>query len=164
MSDGLNIITIVQGDVVVSSDPTVIFGTLLGSCVSVCLYDKTACIGGMNHFLIPSGESGSYHCDAAHLFGAEAMNHLVDQVLRAGGCRERLECKAFGGAALHSRFGDIGQENVRFLLSYLQQESIECVSYSFGGQHVRRIRFWPTTGKVLQAMAPVRHFPEELEC
>lgn len=91
------------------------------------------------------------------------MDHLIEKVLHAGGCRGRLECKAFGGAALHARLGDIGQENVRFLLRYLQKRNIECVSYSFGGTHARRIRFWPTTGRVLQATAPVRHLPQGLE-
>lgn len=163
MIGGLNVITIIQGDVVVSSDPTVVFGTLLGSCVSVCLYDVEAHVGGMNHFLIPGGGCGRSHRVRSHLLGEDAMDHLIEKVLHAGGCRSRLECKAFGGAALHSRLGDIGQENVRFLLQYLQKKNIECVSYSFGGTHARRIRFWPTTGKVLQAMAPVRQLPHGLE-
>ncbi|MXV36045.1 MULTISPECIES: chemotaxis protein CheD [unclassified Saccharibacter] len=163
MIAGLNIVTIVQGDVVVSDDPAVVFGTLLGSCVSVCLYDTYAAVGGMNHFLIPGGAYGHSHNESAYLYGANAMDCLIEKVLQAGGRRGNLVCKAFGGAALHSKFGDIGQENVRFLLSYLQKKNIECVSYSFGGQHARRIRFWPTTGKVLQATAPVRKLPQGLE-
>ena len=28
--------------------------TILGSCVAVCLYDRVARIGGLNHFLLPT--------------------------------------------------------------------------------------------------------------
>jgi chemotaxis protein CheD len=28
--------------------------TLLGSCVSACLFDEQAGVGGMNHFILPS--------------------------------------------------------------------------------------------------------------
>ena len=51
-------IHIVQGEFNVSSDPDVMLTTLLGSCVAACLRDPVACIGGMNHFLLPGQESG----------------------------------------------------------------------------------------------------------
>ena len=41
------------GYILIASKPTVI-STVLGSCVSVCLYDRKRGAGGMNHFQLPS--------------------------------------------------------------------------------------------------------------
>ena len=46
-----------QGEHLISSDPQVMLTTILGSCVAMCLRDPVAGIGGMNHFLLPSGRA-----------------------------------------------------------------------------------------------------------
>ncbi|MCX8667649.1 chemotaxis protein CheD [Acetobacteraceae bacterium B3987] len=152
MTAELKITTIIQGEIAISDDPGVVFGTLLGSCISVCMYDLQVGVGGMNHFLLPGEDCLGRTDAAAYLYGINAMKALEDGIIKAGGVRERLQCKAFGGAAVLSIASDVGQENVGFLLDYFQREDIRCVSYSFGGSQVRRIRFWPTTGKVLQSL------------
>jgi hypothetical protein len=50
-------ITIYIGEVAASKSPVVI-NTLLGSCVSVCIYDPVLCAGGMNHILLPACRAG----------------------------------------------------------------------------------------------------------
>ncbi|WP_077396180.1 chemotaxis protein CheD [Bombella intestini] len=150
MTETLKITTVIQGEIAISDDPSVVFGTLLGSCISVCMYDPQAGVGGMNHFLLPGEDCLGSMDAAAYLYGINAMKALEAGIIKAGGGRERLQCKAFGGAAVLSIASDVGQENVGFLLDYFRREDIRCVSYSFGGSQVRRIRFWPTTGKVLQ--------------
>ena len=150
MTELLEITTVIQGEIAISDDPSVVFGTLLGSCISVCMYDLQAGVGGMNHFLIPGEDCMGDRDAAAYLYGINAMRGLTEGLVKAGGVRERFQCKAFGGGAVLSIASDIGQENVGFLLDYFQREEIRCVSYSFGGSRVRRIRFWPTTGKVMQ--------------
>jgi chemotaxis protein CheD len=44
-----------QGEHHVTSDPSVMLTTILGSCVAMCLRDSESGIGGMNHFLLPEG-------------------------------------------------------------------------------------------------------------
>ena len=46
--------------------------TILGSCVAVCLWDPQARVGGVNHFLLPSGRPASPR------FGDAAMAELID--------------------------------------------------------------------------------------
>lgn len=154
MNFEFHITAVQQGEVALSADSTVTFGALLGSCISVCMYDPFLRIGGMNHFLIPRGiyEYESHGSKSALLYGEKSMQYLIKSLLDMGGDRSRLLCKAFGGAALHANMTDIGQQNVRFLIKYLQYEKIKCVSYSLGGHRARRIRFWPTTGKVMQSL------------
>jgi len=140
--------TIIQGDVLITDNAEMLFTTLLGSCISVCMYDLHAQIGGMNHFLLPNGED----CDSntAMRFGVNAMEKLVNGILGAGGRRDRLLCKAFGGAAIIPSLGHIGRENSTFVTRYLADERIACVAQSLGGRQARRIRFWPTQGRAQQ--------------
>lgn len=140
--------TVIQGEVVVSGGSDTLLTTLLGSCISVCMYDPIACIGGMNHFLLPAGDG----CDnsTALRFGVNAMEKLINGILTSGGKRDRLLCKAFGGAAIVPSLGKIGQENAVFVLGYLANERISCIAQSLGGTQARRIRFWPATGRAQQ--------------
>jgi chemotaxis protein CheD len=52
--------------------------TVLGSCVSTCLWDPLKRIGGMNHFMLPGdGESASSPVTASARFGVYAMEVLI---------------------------------------------------------------------------------------
>nr|WP_081105733.1 chemotaxis protein CheD [Gluconobacter oxydans] len=112
------------------------------------MFDPLARVGGINHFLLPDGGEG--HSGIAMRFGVNSMEMLVNGLLKAGGQRNRLACKVFGGAAVVPSLGRIGQENIRFVTNYLVDEGIRCVSQSLGGTLARRIRFWPTTGRAQQ--------------
>jgi chemotaxis protein CheD len=140
-------ITVIQGDYAVSTDPNVVLSTVLGSCVSVCLYDSSANVGGMNHFLLASS-SDSQSKDLR--YGVNAMELLINRVLRAGGDRGSLQAKIFGGARMTTHAGDIGRNNADFALDFLTREGIPCVSQSLGGDQARRVQFTPTTGAARQ--------------
>lgn len=139
--------TIVQGDFVVSTDPQVVMSTILGSCVAVCMFDLQAKVGGMNHFLLASGGDDN---TSDLKYGVNAMELLINQILRAGGDRRRLQAKVFGGARMTVHARDIGQSNGAFALSFLEREGIACVSQSIGGTMARRVQFTPTTGAARQ--------------
>nr|WP_230975621.1 chemotaxis protein CheD [Acetobacter garciniae] len=121
---------------------------MLGSCISVCMFDPAARIGGMNHFLLPGVGEGED--SLAMRFGVNAMEMLINGILKAGGNRDQLVCKTFGGAAVVPSLGRVGQDNCHFVLQYLSDEGIRCISQSLGGSQARRVRFWPTTGRAQQ--------------
>lgn len=141
------IMTVVQGDYAVSSDPDVIMSTVLGSCIAVCLFDAEAGVGGMNHFLL--AEAGQDQSDDLK-YGVNAMELLINKVLRAGGDRSRLKAKLFGGARMLGNSRDIGNTNAKFAISFLEREGIPCVSHSVGGEKARRVQFTPHTGAARQ--------------
>ncbi|PUB18731.1 chemotaxis protein CheD [Yoonia sediminilitoris] len=140
-------VTVVQGEYSVSADPAVVMSTVLGSCISVCLYDDVASVGGMNHFLL-AGEKGSSSSDLK--YGVNAMELLINKVLRAGGNRDNLKAKLFGGARMTTHARDIGQSNGIFAKEFLEREGIPCISQSIGGDMARRVQFVPTTGAARQ--------------
>lgn len=138
-------ISVIQGEFRVSHDPAAVMTTVLGSCVAMCLYDPEARIGGMNHFLLPE-RSGTHAADVR--FGAHAMELLINALLKDGAERHRLRAKLFGGSAMSPKLTDIGQANANFATGFLKNERITCSASSLGGTKARRVRFWPTTGRV----------------
>lgn len=141
--------TVVQGEYRISDQPGVILSTVLGSCVAVCLYDATARIGGMNHFLLPSRD-GSAKSDIR--YGAHAMELLINGLLKGGARRERLLAKVFGGASMAANLQDIGRSNAAFAREFLQTEGLPIVNESLGGTMARRVRFWPVDGRAQQLL------------
>lgn len=155
-----NVIHVVQGENAISDDPDVVITTILGSCVSACIYDPDRGIGGMNHFLLPQDGPGGTDIR----YAAAAIEQLVNGLMRRGASRSRMRTKLFGGARMMPGLPDIGKRNAEAAQRFLQTEGIALVACDLGGSQARRIRLWPVIGRVqLQfvgaAMLPVRETP-----
>lgn len=137
---------IVQGEYVVIEDPKAVVSTILGSCVAACIRDPVAGVGGMNHFLLP-GEVGERE---GRQYGAYLMELLINGLISRGARRERMEAKLFGGARLISGFTDIGRQNADFAMRFVQDEGISYKGGSMGGDHARKIEYWPVAGRARQ--------------
>lgn len=92
---------ILPGEYYVSNQNELIT-TVLGSCVSACIRDPVAGIGGMNHFMLPNSERGNWNgkhsiASNATRYGNFAMEHMINDILKHGGERGNLEVKVFGG-------------------------------------------------------------------
>lgn len=148
MTPVLTRIHLIQGDCRVSRDPHTVLTTTLGSCVSACMRDPEAGVGGMNHFLLPEGDDVQGR--EAIRYGAHAMELLVNALLRLGARREQLQAKLFGGARLSENLVDVGGKNAAFAEQYLKREGITYLGGSVRGFLARRIQFWPATGRVRQ--------------
>ena len=148
-ASGPRICHVIQGEFLVSSDPNVIMTTILGSCVSTCLYDPVARVGGMNHFLLPEGEVRQ---DVGMRYGLLAMELLINGLLKQGAQKTRIEAKLFGGAMMTGGLGRIGESNAAFARKFLSDEGVPCRAESLGGTLARRVRFVPTTGHAQQML------------
>jgi chemotaxis protein CheD len=146
-----------QGEHIVTSSPDVLLTTILGSCVAMCLRDAEAGVGGMNHFLLPDGTGTG--ADAGRRYGAYAMELLINDVLKAGGRRERLEAKLFGGGRMFNSLKDVGMANADFAERFLRDEGIPVVGGSLRGQGGRRLHYWPVSGRALQRAVTDNHVP-----
>lgn len=160
--------TVHQGDCHVSSDD-VTFSTVLGSCVSACVRDRVANIGGMNHFLLAE-QSGSARdrYGASARYGAFAMEQLINKVLSQGtGKKANLEIKVFGGGNINASLNDVGAKNIEFVRSFMAAEGYSFAGEDLGGNYARRVLFKPNSGRVfvkrLDSMAGARVVKEELE-
>jgi chemotaxis protein CheD len=125
--------------------------TVLGSCVSACIRDRTTGLGGMNHFMLPDGGGDGSPVSASARYGTYAMEILINDLLKAGAKRENLEAKVFGGGAVLKGFTaiNVGERNAAFVLSFLKTERIRVVAEDLNDIHPRKVYFFPRTGKVL---------------
>lgn len=125
--------------------------TVLGSCVSTCLWDPITRIGGMNHFMLP-GDTASPDSPwaASARFGVYAMEVLINDMIRLGADRRRMVAKVFGGAQLLAGFDrlDVGAKNSEFVLEFLRVEGIRVVAQDLLDVCPRKVHFFVDSGKV----------------
>jgi chemotaxis protein CheD len=125
--------------------------TVLGSCVSTCLWDPGERIGGMNHFMLPgdTASAGSPWAASAR-FGVYAMEVLINEMIRLGADRRRMVAKVFGGAHLLAGFGrlDVGAKNSEFALEFLRVEGIRVLAQDLLDVCPRKVHFFVDSGKV----------------
>jgi chemotaxis protein CheD len=140
---------ILPGEYYFTGKPMLIV-TVLGSCVAACIRDRVSGIGGMNHFMLPDGESGGASASSMR-YGSYAMEVLINQLLKAGARRENLEAKVFGGGNVLRGFSSInvGERNARFVRDYLRDVNIRILAEDLNDIHPRKVYFFPETGKVL---------------
>jgi len=142
---------ILPGEYYVTCSEEVIV-TVLGSCISACIRDPLAGVGGMNHFMLPSSsESGTGRrpgpdLSAATRYGNYAMEHMINDILKHGGRRERLEVKIVGGGRIISNMSDVGRRNIEFVEHYLRCEGLHVVGRDVGGLNPRKVYYWPLSG------------------
>ncbi|MGB3817884.1 chemoreceptor glutamine deamidase CheD [Achromobacter pulmonis] len=146
------------------TDEDIMISTVLGSCVAACIHDPVNGVGGMNHFMLPEGDMQS-PASATMRYGAFAMEVLINELLKAGAVRDRLEAKVFGGGAVLSAMQqmNIGERNGQFVLNYLRTEGIPVKAQDLGDVHARRINYFPRHGRVMvRKMAPHHQRAEEI--
>ena len=133
------------GDVAASRHPLRL-ETVLGSCVSVCLFDPGTQTGGMNHILVPSSRSD---CLCAARCGVQAMELLINAMMNLGADRRRFVAKAFGGGSVLPGFPapTVGDLNARFVRQFLAAEGIPLLAERMGGNKAVRVVFHPHTGR-----------------
>lgn len=152
------------GEYYSSSEPAVIT-TILGPCVAVCLYEPSSRTGGMNHILLPGQNTGETVPGDAR-YAINAMELLINQMMKLGADRYRLKAKVFGGAQIYPFLKQemaMGLKNIEMVIDFLITERIPIINYNFGGSHPRKIQFYTGTGDVLMQKVKISDAMEEFE-
>ena len=135
----LNKLFVLGGQVVVTEVPRELV-TILGSCVSVCLWNREKLVGGMNHFLLPETVN-----DAKSLQGGIASTRkLIQSMTHLLVTGNNLEAKIYGGANrffVEKSFLNVGMQNVEAAKFALDEAGIPIVFQDTGGKAGRKIYF-----------------------
>ena len=120
--------------------------TVLGSCISVCLFDSTNNIGGINHYMLPLWNGKGL---ASPKYGNIAITKLLQRMLDLGSTKEGLVAKVFGGANQTNSSIGVGERNIQVAHEMLRELGIRVVAKSVGGSVGRKLNFNTSTGEVM---------------
>lgn len=133
------------GYIILPKSPTVV-SMVLGSCVSVCIYDPRRRVGGMNHFQFPYIRERHR---ATARYGNVATITLIRLMLDSGSKKKHLEAQILGGAnSTEFCHKNIGWENIMVARKILASERIDVTSQDVGGEKGRKIVFNTHTNEI----------------
>ena len=127
-------------------------GTLLGSCIAICLWHPILHIGGMCHFVLPAqhGQSpkalnGRYAVDAMEMFRVSVAKHNTTL--------NQYQASIYGGANVVSALvkedeDTIGERNAAVAMELLMANKVSIGIVDVGESWPRRISFDVSTGLV----------------
>ncbi len=141
------------GSLEVSADPDdVLVAYGLGSCVTVCLYDRVARIGGMLHALLPEAANSKRISHPAR-FVDRGMDALLAALKAKGAKHTRLTVQLCGGASLlpwpeFDGLRNIGERNIQAAQKAILKAGLRIHAQDTGGALGRTVRLYIATGQV----------------
>ncbi len=141
-----------MADLKVVRSPDKLMTAGLGSCIGICLIDKTAKVGGMAHIMLPSSQQARNAQNRAK-FADTAIDDLIENMEKLGASRKRMIAKIAGGAQMfklgNSDIMKIGARNSCAVIEVLNQKNIRILAQDTGGNHGRTIVFDSFSGELL---------------
>lgn len=128
----------------------VVIETLVGSCVSVCLYNSKTGHAAMNHFLHAQPPATKADSDIGQ-YGSTATEHIIRSLMKFDEKASHYQAQIFGGAAvikISSSKSDVGQKNIAITRKILAAHGIVITREEIGGTRGRRVRFDTATNTV----------------
>lgn len=128
------------------TDRVYLLHTVLGSCVSVCLFDNSLNIAGMNH-IVYSKSSGKER-DAR--FANIAIPHMLKLLLNKGCSIKDIKGHIVGGA-YNPHFGNqsVSKDNIQMAENILKKNNIQIYTRDIGGEMGRKVIFNTGTGEII---------------
>ena len=133
----------------------------LGSCVGICIIDKSAQIAGMAHILLPYNKNGDK--TEVYKYADTGIAEMIIQMERLGGLKLRMTAKIAGGAKMFdikgsSTIGSIGERNIGAVKETLQKLKIRLIAEDVGKNYGRTIIFDSDSGDLT-----IKSFGKELK-
>jgi chemotaxis protein CheD len=123
----------------------------LGSCIGVVIYDPTAKVGGILHFMLPDSnlDLGKAR-EHPHMFADKGLPLLFRECYRLGAQKSRLRVKVAGGSqVLGTReFFQIGRRNYAALRKIFLKNNVLIDKEDVGGTKARTLFLEIATGNV----------------
>jgi two-component system chemotaxis response regulator CheB len=136
------------GELIVSGSPLTVT-TVLGSCVSVCLFSRNGKGGGIIHYALPQ-VPGHLAKDEALRYGEYAIAALICELKRVTGEElSAFQAKVVGGAVEEqANAPQAGLENVILAKQMLSDATIPIVGEAVGGSVGRKVIFHIPSGRL----------------
>jgi chemotaxis protein CheD len=145
------------GELHITRNPELVI-TVLGSCLSITMFNRRRGFAGISHCLLP--HCGSLNaCDRDCSIKFKYVDCSIRQMAavfdRHDIPRDEIEVKCFGGADMFTRKNtkpervSIGRQNIDMAEKILLREGLTLRAKDVGGVQGRKILFYTHTGEVL---------------
>lgn len=131
------------GYIFVTKEPY-IMETVLGSCITVCLWDKEKKIGGMNHYIYPECTKKD---ERTARYGNISIPYMIKMMIEKGAHIENILAYSAGGARNIHLSSFVGDNNIRVAREILSKHNIKLIKTDFGGIKGRKVKFNNITGE-----------------
>ncbi len=154
---GLDIIHLKPGDAHLT-DRAELVVTVLGSCLSVTMFNRSRGVAGICHSLLPEcgkRERCSGECGEGFKYVACSIRQMVAVFDRHGVKRGEIEVKCFGGADMFARKAaqpdivSVGRQNILMAEKIIAGEGLVLLARDVGGFRGRKVLFYTHTGEIL---------------
>jgi len=150
------------GELFVAEQPTHVW-TVLGSCVSVVLYNPRKKISALCHAQLSEdsvfgAKSGNAMSEQYSLRAIKndfryvrcSINYMLEQMLVLGVHKNEIQASIYGGANMIELFTHkIGDKNFKAACNVLEENGIKIIKNDVGGNKSRTIRHFSDTGVTL---------------
>lgn len=145
-----NILFVYPGQTKSSNVGQDLIKTVLGSCVSVCLWDPENKVAGMCHYLLTEAGPGA---KPSGRYGQFAIDLLIAEMLENNANRNLLQASIFGGGAVVDALSTgsakgIGDRNIEFAEQKCKQLGLKIRERHVGGNSGLRIALSCSNGQV----------------
>jgi len=132
-------------------DQPIMVNTVLGSCISVTMFNKEQHIGMICHGMMPSSKETFKQDENCMKYLDCCILHMHDKFTSYNVKPREVEVKVFGGSDMfaYAGVGDtIGQKNISSAISNLANLKYDIIAKDIGGQFTRKLYFSTETGIV----------------
>ena len=136
-----------MGQIAVASDSGTL-RTLVGSCVSVALFDPRLHLAGLAHILLPESHGTT---EEPGRFADTAITELLRQLNKLSrGKQPHWRANIAGGAAMFPGHEEVtvGTQNIAAVETLLRKNRIPIVAKACGGEQGRRVSIDVATGSM----------------
>ncbi len=133
-----------------STKKPMILNTLLGSCVSICLRNKSNGSASMNHFLLARGDDYKMKKEPGK-YGLSSCIRIIQTLMTIDSNPSHYTAQIFGGAMVNDHLGfrnSIGDKNIEIAEEVLKKNRIRISNRNVGGLKGRKISFDTSSNKV----------------
>lgn len=143
------------GEMHFTRKPTLIV-TVLGSCLSVTMFNRRTGLGAICHGLLPQCKGGNLcngGCRERYKYVDCSIRKMLKLFEKNKVHRREIEVKCFGGADMISREskkagGAVGLQNVKAAERILTAENLKLAASDVGGLRGRKLFFYTDIGDV----------------
>ncbi|AWL13121.1 Protein-glutamine glutaminase [Saliniradius amylolyticus] len=140
------------GEFVIGNASQRLYSTVLGSCVSVIMFDPAKRFYAMCHYLMV-GETSRPSPELVGRYGSFILPSFHKHVLRRGIDPAELEVSLIGGATSANAQGlsahyRVGERNVDYGFRFLEHYGYSISLQDVGGINGRRVKFNADSGEV----------------